>query len=454
MDTKLFEILPYNFFQLFNSSSRVTFANILYLLYFQCEQENSYTFSKDNFIKIIEEYFNTNFDDELIQEDASLNNSRDKANWVFRKLKGYGWIDTEYGVDGELNVNFEDYAIAFLNTFVNFETEHEIELSSYVYRIYQNIKFIDPKRMYFVLKDSINQAEDLIRKLRSLNSNIKKYINNVTNFDQKSDEEQLSAILDQLLNDYKLKVIDNAYFYMKTHDNPIKYKTKFINNCEKIHYDEYQSKLVINQIMDEENVDLPKASQKFEEIMCHLESVFDRIIFIMDEIDRKNSKYINVAIEKIRILMNNNSDMEGQLLFILKNYNYLKEEDINFLFSNSRNITKMSLFTPRKNIKVKASMVKVRNHNQTFDDSYLMNSLKKSKQYSLKEIKKFINDLLKENGQVTINNFNIRNNNDLIKLILLFVYSESKNNNYKIKWLDDEIFVDGACISNFNIERK
>lgn len=454
MQVKLFEILPDNFFHIFNSTLKETYADILYMLYFECEQENSYTLGKDELIARMEEYFNYHTNAKVTEEGIELKNTRDKANMIFRNLKNHGWIDTEFGVNGEQNVNFEDYAIAFLSTYSHFESESDITLSSYVYRIYQNIEHIDISRMYFVLKDSLNQAEDLIRKLRSLNANIKKYIKKIANFNEKSEEEQLNAILDQLLNDYKVTIIDNAYFYMKTHDNPIKYKTKFVENCKKIHHDENQASIVISQIMDDEKIDKETATEKFELVMDQLEAVFDKIIAIVDEIDRKNTKYISVAIEKIRILMNNNSDMEGQLLYILKNYRLWKDEDITLSFIDDRNIIKTSLYTPRKTVKVQSSPLKERGINRELENDRLMDYLKTAQQYSQKAIKQFIDHLLDENEQVTIHQFNMKEKSDLIRLILLFVYSENKGNNYKISWFDEETNIDHVHVPKFIIERK
>ena len=451
----LFKIIPLNFFQIFNSQLKETYSDILFLLYFECKKENSYTFSKEDFINIIKDYFDNHMTEMFNEEDGKeVKNSRDKANLIFRKLKYYGWIDTEFVKNGEQVVNFEDYAIAFLTTYANFESESDIELSSYVHHMYRNLSNIEHDRIYFMLRDTLKQANDLIKKLRSLNSNIKKYIKRIINLNNKDEEEQLQTILDQLLNEYKLSIIDKAYFYMKTNDNPTKYKSKYIEECHKIRDEEIYSKNAIEQIKKEEEVGEDKAIEIFEHIMEELEDSFEQIINIIYEIDYKNTRYISVAIEKIRILMNHDKNIEGQLLYILKNYHLLEEQDLSFSFFDNRNIITTSLYTPRTEIKVKGTPIQLNVSHDEKLDKELYESLKRNQMFSQKAIRKYVNHLLEEKDEVTIHDFDLTEHLDLIRLILIFVYSEEENNEYKVCWKDEEDVIGNIHISGFIIERK
>lgn len=453
---KLFDSIPYQFFQIFSSTNREMYANILFWIYLDCENENSFSFSKEYFISLIENYFDIHENEQIIEEDGKeLKVARDKANWIFRKLKYYGWIDTEFVANGEQIVNFEDYALTFLNAYVNYESENNLELSSYIYRIYRNIENIEMNRSYFTLRDTLLQLNDLTQKLRSLNSNIKKYIKRIAKLNQKNDEEQLEAILDQLLNDYKIKIVDKAYFYMKTNDNPIKYRNKFIDACRKIHYDDFYEMNTVQQIVDEEKVVKEEATLKFNTIMDELEDSFDRIINIIEEIDIKNTKYINVAIERIRILMNHDNNMEGQLLNILKNIQILKEEDLLFSFFNNKNIIPASLYTPKSSIKIKPKPIEIKQHSEeTKANKEFLNKLKRNQKFSQKAIRNYVDSLLQQKDRITIEDFNVKDNDDFIRLILIFVYSEEKKNTYKIIWKDKENKIDNVYVPNFIIERK
>lgn len=449
--SSLFDIVPYNYFQIFNTKSRIAYSEILFLLFSKCEQENSYTFNKEDFISIIENYFIDKEQIELDEEENQANTSREKANVVFRNLKKCGWIDTEFIQNGEQIVNFEDYAISFLSIYFHFDSNSDIELSSYVYRIYKNLINIDTNRIYFILRDTLDQANSLLRKLKSLNSNIKKYIKRIVDFNG-TEEEQLNLILTQLLDDYKLKVIDNAYYYMKTNDNPNKYKNKFKKECEIIKNN--LSSVVINQIIKEENIDTEDAKIKCENILEDLYYIFDKIIEIVSEIDIKNTKYINVAIERIRILMNHDVNIEGQVLSILKNFNLLEERDIYFNFCDNKNITSTSLFTPRTVINVKHSPVV---NNVKLDDFLFKEQIAQmeySKQFSQESIRDYVTNLLEKKQKLLIDDFDLKNNVVFAKLILIFVYSDTNKDCYKVIWENNIKNVDNIQINDFRIERS
>ena len=148
----------------------------------------------------------------------------------------------------------EDYAITFLNVFSEFEANNNLELSSYIYRMYQGLYKIEYDRAYLTIKDTINQSESLIKRLSSLNSNVKKYIKRITKLDKAEKKDQLQEILNQLLGEYKEKIIDNAYYYMKANDNPNKYKSKFIQACNRIENENIYSDAIVEQIMKEDNI--------------------------------------------------------------------------------------------------------------------------------------------------------------------------------------------------------
>jgi hypothetical protein len=445
----LYNVVPYNFFQIFSTKSRVAYSDILFLFYNRGEEENSYSFNKEEFISIIENYFEEHSEVDLEDEERQVKTPREKANLVFRTLKKFGWIDTEYVTNGEQIVNLEDYAIAFLSTYAHFDSGKDIELSSYVYRIYKNLIRFDLDRTYFILRDTLDQCNSLLRKLKTLNSNIKKYIKKLV--DHKGDEyEQLNYILKQLLDDYKIKIIDNAYYYMKTNDNPSKYRSSFKSNCDNIRNNLLSSTVL--QIMKEENVDEIEATKIFNELIDNLHYSFDKIVDVISEIDIKNAKYINVAIERIRILMSNDVNFEGQLIHILKNLNCLRDEELTFEFPDVKNIIDSSLYTPRNVIKVNSSPVvkNVKISDKEFEE--IKRILDFSKQFSQDSICNYIGELLDNKKRVTIDDFDVKDNVNFAKLILIFVYADLNKDKYKVVWQKENRIVDNVKIPGFFIE--
>lgn len=448
---QLFDILPTNFFSPLASIDKELYSNILFLIYSKAGEKNSYTFLKEELIDIIDNYFKEHNNQEIEEIEEIYKNSRDKATYIFRRLKNCGWLDTEYGENQQLFVNLEDYAIVFLNTYTAFKEDNNFELSSYVYSIYQSMKNLEIRQGYLTLNSIAQNGKNLINKLRSLNSNIKKYIKKIISLEESDQEEQLKKILTELLGEYKSNVIDKAYYYMKTNDNPIRYKREFLKLCKQMR-NELERSIIIDQIMKSDSVDLNTANNKFDDLMDYLENIFDTTINIMEEIDRKNTKYINVSIEKIKILLINNSNIEGLLINILKNYQLLKKNDLTFNMNNIANITTSSLYTSKK-------IRKNKNNSFLLDEpindemaKLLKQQLEKTLMYSKKNINNYINNLLTNKEKLTSKDFDLTNKEEYIKLLLTFIYSDDLETNYKIRWSEEEQ-IDNILLPKFIIER-
>lgn len=448
----LFEIIPANFFNILTGKNKFIYANILSVIFSKSTLKNSYTFKKEEFIDLIDSYFQDHLFIELDLDDTNLETTHEKSFYIYRKLKECGWIDEEIGVNQEVLTNIEDYAIVLFNTYKDFNKINSFELSSKVYGIYKSIDTFDINQGYLILDTIYNQAIDLMNKLRSLNSNIKKYIKKIINLEKLTEEEELKTILNQLLGEYKEKVIDKAYYYMKTNDNPIKYKRFFKDKLNEVVNDENRRYLIIKQIIEKDEIDETLATSKFTEIVDFLENVFDDVINIMKEIDKKNSKYINVAIQKITIIMNHNKDIEGYLLNILKNYSLINEVDLNFSFSNIKTLNKNSLYT-RKTIKQVSSNKIIKEKIEVKEEEFTK-LIENSMKFSKKNVQNFINLKLNNKDELTINDFDISIKEEFIKLILTIIYETDSSSNYKIEFLNKNINKNGISLQEFIIRRR
>ena len=445
---KIFETVSNNFYNILASPSKYMYDEILSILYQKALLNNTFTFSKEEFVNIIEEYVknNTYISD---FEDDGITTPRDKATRIYRNLLGSGWIDEEIGTNQEILTNFEDYSIAFLDLWFNYNKNNSLELSSKVYGIYQTLMSFNIDQGYLTLHTILDQANDLITKLRSLNSNIKKYIKKVIKLDNKNQVEMLNTILTQLLSEYKVEIIDKAYYYMKTNDNPKKYRHKFEERLTKIQENKNEMDLLLKQIQETEKLEYLDAKNKLDYIMNYLDNLFEEIIKLMVEIDNKNAKYINVTIEKIKIIMNNDKNIEGYLLNILKNFDLLDDKDLNFKFNISKTLNTNSLFVP-KNIK-KITSSKLLEEVIPIDEEKIRQQFENEQKYSRRNILNYIKGRLKDKKELTIEDFNLNQKEEFIKLILLFIYASSNEDTYKIEWFDDEVSYKNFKVTKFII---
>lgn len=447
-----FNFVPYNFFSPLSSIDREIYSNILFLIYQKSQFRNSYTFTKEELLDLIEEFFLENNNQDLQETNEKQTNPRDKATYIFRKLKSCGWIDTEYGENGQILINLEDYAIALINTYINFNTNNNFELSSHVYSIYQSMKNLEIEQAYLTLTDIEQRGKNLINRLKSLNSNIKKYIKKVTKLENTTESNQINQILTDLLGEYKENIIDKAYYYMKTNDNPIKYKREFLNLCE-IRRTPVERQIITKQIMTKDNITLEEAEEKYDKILDFLENIFDTVIKLMEEIDRKNTKYINNAIGRIKIILNNDSNIEGLLLSILKNHHQLSPTDLNINLTNIKSLNQNSLYTPRKQYQIKNTAFIPEETISKEVDALFKQQLEKNIKFSKPNIEKYITSKLAKKENLTVNDFDLTNKDEFITLLLIFIFSDELNNKYKVKWGEEEQ-LGNILLPKFIIERN
>jgi hypothetical protein len=91
-EINIFEIVPENFFVPLSSQGKTLYIKIISLIYKLVQNGLSYGIDKDILVDEIEEYLGLiNYDIEN-EEDEQLNNNREKANYLIRKLINYGWI--------------------------------------------------------------------------------------------------------------------------------------------------------------------------------------------------------------------------------------------------------------------------------------------------------------------------------------------------------------------------
>ena len=451
VDFNLYEHIPSNFFNFLTGNNKEINSRIVFRIFVKAKNNNTYTLRKDDMLDIIEDYFDEFlFNEEFYDNGELLLNSRDKATAIYRRLKECGWIDDDYDIDQTVVANFEDYTISILNNLLELNKTNNFELSGRVYNIYISLKNMEIEKAYLVLNTIYENSKELIDKLRSLNSNIKKYIKRIVTLENSNNNEYLKNLLNDLMHNYKGNVIDKAYYYLKTFDSPERYKKDFKEVLNNIENNVENKTKIINQIKDTDNISYTEADLKFDEIISYLYNIFDECIRIMHEIDKKNETYIATITRKIMIILNDNKDIEGLLLNILKNYD---DNGIEIELNDRRTINSESLYNnkTRKN-QVTNSLI--------IDDAKKINPnivkkfIKEKTKYSRKKVYKYIEAKLDVGNIITIKDFNLENQEDLIKMLLSIVYSNDIDCPYSIQFYNDIVRKNGYKMDKFEIRRK
>ena len=294
----IFDTLPAKFFNIFNTSDRIVISECIDVLYEYIKDDASFASLKENLIYELTKYF-TNHLIEL--EDVQIQSPRERAFYVYRRLKECGWISEEVGENYQVYTSFEDYAISIIETLMNLDEDRDIEYSSMVYSIYSQFKNFDVENGHKIIDAQYSMTKSLMTKLKNLNTNIKRYIKRLVKDNMKND---LNQILDSLLSDYQMKIVDRAFYNLTTKDHPLKYRNSIISQIQKIVDDPQTTEIIIGNIMLSKDISYQEASNLFYKQTSYIVDAFESILDLINEINRKNEKFVASATNRIMFLMN------------------------------------------------------------------------------------------------------------------------------------------------------
>ncbi|MDF2699190.1 MAG: hypothetical protein K0Q49_746 [Haloplasmataceae bacterium] len=451
---KIFEILPENFFSIFASNINNIYADCIFLMFNFFGKGNSFGADKEEVVSILSEYFNTNqyyfIDDET---DEVVRSSRAKALSILRKLRRTGWIFEEDDINYEVRINFNYYTIPIINTLLELKQNKALEYRGYIYLIYSTLKNIDEDTFGDLIYQIYDATNRVMYRLKGLNANIKKYINDLLN---KKEVDDLQSIVENLFIDYKKNIIDESYQRLKTSDNVSKFRPFIISKLNEIILnDAFINKVCLDLVHTDKfnTIDLAKLDlfEKIESIISNFENL-DNII---DEIDKKNSRYIQMSISKILFIVSNSIDLQGKINSILKYIIDHHFDDLSlFKLSIQRNLDKNSLYTNSIRVITKPQKLKLKKSMSHEEKTKRLNKLLENGLYSKKSINKYMIGLLKNKKSIKASEIKIGSFSDYTRLILIYMYSKSNNIDYKIIKLDSKQIINNFEFTDFEIYRR
>ena len=165
----------------------------------------------------------------------------------------------------------------------------------------------------------------LITGLKSLNANIKRYIDELTK------HSTVAEIMDALLNDYYTNVVDKAYHRLLTSDNVAKFRPEIIERLEANSRSERFLNGAAEEIAELREISREEARELVLELLHEVIDAFRSMDEILDEINKKNTRYQRAAINRARFLLSSSEDIRGQLKEILTFMNErIQEQNLDY----------------------------------------------------------------------------------------------------------------------------
>lgn len=451
MNNNFFSVLPDNFFNIFNGSYRVPAAECLTLLYQKTSGGLSFSMDKETAVFLFEEYFESTHQD-IEDENSNHLNVHDSALYLLRRLRDCGWIEEELGENYQYFIHLQDFSVEIIKTLSLLGKESSIEYSGYIYIINETLRRFKIDRGAATLEQIYINTEELFRKLASLNTNIKKYIQKLLDDKTRND---LLALMNQLLDEFQTKIVDRAYYNLSTKDHPEKYKRFILEKVFELYNNDEVIDEIVRQYMDLKGISYTEALELTDSQFTYIIDSFESISDVMDEIDRKHAKYVNSAISRIKYLLDVHEDIEGKINRIIKAVAKDKVDTaVLFNITSTTNINDDSLYNARKpQQKMKNKSIEEIEFNYELIDRY-KEKHKYDQRFSKKGINKYVNELLDGSTMKKASEIQIDKPEDFTYLILIYMYGYSRNVDFKIEELDRKVNVKGYTFKDFIIRRR
>ncbi|MDV3167939.1 MAG: DUF5716 family protein [Candidatus Phytoplasma stylosanthis] len=435
--TNLFRIIKSNFFQILSSINKEIYIDCLFILDKLANEDEEFNINKDIALNILEKYFKEK-SKILVRENNDdlefINNHRQKALKVISLFKKNGWLSEERISFNITNLHFFDYSIEmifFLKKTINQIKPESIEN---IYSIYYLLKTSFLEKNFNILKEIVIITKNILIKLKILKANIYFFYNQLinTNFDY-----NLNKILEQLLLNYKKNFFDSSYYILKTTNNFSKYRIK-IN-------------LMLNKI-ESKNFSF----EEIDEIKKNLKLI-DKLTQI---IDQKNEQYLQISCNRILFFYNQKKNIKNILnctiKFILNNNINIHFYDF-FNLSIIKNLDELSFYKPRVNkLKILTSKLdKIPVEIKYNLKNKKKNFLNKKNYFDNKNINLFVEKILNKKKYIKASQISLQNNQDISKLILIYLYSKSScyKNIYQIKKLNQKVNKYNLIFLDFEISK-
>lgn len=325
----LFDIVPLNYFSIFQGKNRQIYAESLLILY-ELLQNDEALINKNDYLKALkdkgaslinkfdykEEDLNELTDDDSQFMAETLNS---KASFIIRRLQEAGWIDVSMDPDTfEETVVLPQYTIVYLraiNEIIGDETAPYISL---VHSTYSELKLEDenPDELLFAtLLRSYESTKKLKVELITLVHSIRIFQNKLgKTFDTNN-------VLHSYFDVYKTKISDRYYHPLKTFDSVAKFKRPVIRILERWLQDKsIRQKMIAQSAVISPTNDKREIEKDIISKINYITDTYETINDLISSIDKENSVYTKSSANKILYLNNSDRTIKGHLENIFKYY--------------------------------------------------------------------------------------------------------------------------------------
>lgn len=458
----MFHVISDSFFMPLASPNRKLYWECISKLFAVMNHQLSFGIEREILVEELQYYFEQEHAIEIEDEEVVGKSSRDKANWMLRRLEYYGWIEVETDKSYIQRVNFRDYAVKIIKTLLEIEEGKQIEYQGYIYVIYSLVRG-NTDKPGTVLLSILENTDMLITGLKNLNSSIKRYIDELTKY------KTPSEIMDVLFNDYIENIVDKAYHRLLTSDNVAKFRPEIVERLES----KSQSKSYIEKASAEiaaiQEIPLEQATDRVYQYIHTIIDAFKNLDEILAEINQKNTQYQRAAVNRAKFFLIGTEDVRGQIKEILSEMNEeINKENMDFggvyripfvdeliRIYSAAFLDEKSLYVP---IEGKKEFKPREIENELPDIEMRQKKIQKmmdrmERILNPQKINQYVLGCMREKDSMLASELPLDTTEDFVHMIYIRLYGQRKNMCYEIQ-TGDEITVNGYSFRNYAIHKK
>lgn len=458
----MFHIISDNFFVPLASPNKLIYWECICKLFSIMNNQLSFGVERDILVGELQYYFEQEQAVSIEEDEIVGKSSRDKANWMLRRLEFYGWIEIEVDKSYVQRVSFNEYAVKIIKTLLEIAEGKKIEYQGYIYTIYSLVRS-NTGNPGIELLSIVENTDMLITGLKNLNSGIKHYIDELTKY------KTPAEIMDVLFNDYIENIVDKAYHRLLTSDNVSKFRPEIVDRLES----KSQSKTYIEKASKEiagiREISMEEAEELVYQYIHEVIDAFLNMDEILAEINQKNTQYQKAAINRAKFFLLGGEDVRGQIKDILSALNeQINEENMDLggiyriaylddlirIFSVGV-VDEKSLYVP---IEGKKEFKPVEIFDDSVDEDLRQEKLKAMMEkmervLNPQKINDYASTCMKDKKQICASELPLDSTEDFVRMIYVRLYGQRKNMNYRIE-AGEDIEINGYRFRDYTIYRK
>ena len=458
----MFRIVSDKFFVPLASPNKQIYWECICKLFSIMNHQLSFGIERDVLVEELQYYFEQEHALEIDAEEIIGKSSRDKANWMLRRLEFYEWIEIETDKSYVQRVNFKDYAVKIIKTLLEIEEGKQIEYQGYIYVIYSLIRS-NTDKPGTVLLSILENTDMLITGLKNLNSGIKRYIDELTRY------KTPAEIMDVLFNDYIENIVDKAYHRLLTSDNVAKFRPEIIERLESKSRSKTYMEKASAEIAIIQEISIEQAQEKVYQYIHTIIDAFKNLDDILSDINQKNTQYQRAAVNRAKFFLIGSDDVRGQIKELLAGMNEeINSENmdlggiyrISFVdelirIYSSAVIDEKSLYVP---IEGKKEFRPKEIENAVPDYELRQHKINKmlermERVLNPQKINEYILKFMQNRKEIMASELPLETTEDFVHIIYVRLYGQRKNMKYTVQ-AGEEVVVNGYRFKDYKIHKK